>query len=163
MLRQRSSSTHEEGAQMANLDGESTAEIDAPIDQVWAVVEDVERAPDWQGGLKSLTAVQHDDDGHVVLADIEIDGKVRAIKGRMRFTYEGPTRLSWVQETGDVKAVSGSWDLVDVDGRTRARYHTEVDLGRIGLIIRGPVVGLLRDQLAGARASELKREVERGA
>ena len=26
---------------MANLDGSSTAEIDAPLDQVWAVVEDV--------------------------------------------------------------------------------------------------------------------------
>jgi hypothetical protein len=37
-----------------------------------------------------------------------------------------------------------------------------VDLGRIGLIIRGPVVGLLREQLAGARAGELKRAVEQG-
>jgi carbon monoxide dehydrogenase subunit G len=147
---------------MAGLEGESTAEINAPIEEVWQLVADVERAPDWQGGLKSLTAVQHDDDGHVVLADTETDGKVRAIKGRMRFTYEGPTRLSWVQETGDVKAVSGSWDLVDLGGRTRARYHIEVDLGRIGLIIRGPVVGLLREQLAGARAGELKRAVEQG-
>lgn len=145
---------------MANLDGESTAEIDAPLEQVWALVEDVERAPDWQGGLKSLTAVQHDDEGHVVLADVQVDAKVRALKSRIRFTYEGPTRLSWVQETGDVKAISGSWDLSDLGGRTRARYRTEVDLGRLGLIIRGPVVGLLRDQLAGARASELKREVE---
>ena len=28
---------------MANLTGSSTAEIDAPLDQVWALVEDVER------------------------------------------------------------------------------------------------------------------------
>lgn len=147
---------------MASLDGESTAEIDASLEDVWALVRDVERAPDWQGGLKSLTAVQHDDDGRVVLADIEIDAKVRTIKGRLRFTYQELTRLSWVQETGDVKAVSGSWELVDLGGRTRARYHTEVDLGRLGMVIRGPAVGLLRDQLAGARASELKREVERG-
>ena len=148
---------------MSKLEGESTAEIAAPIDEVWALVQDVERAPDWQGGLKSLTAVQHDDDERVVVADIEIDGKVRAIKGRMRFTYEAPARLSWVQETGDVKAVSGFWELVDLGQTTRVRYHTLVDLGRIGLIIRGPVVGLLREQLAGARASELKQEVERGA
>jgi carbon monoxide dehydrogenase subunit G len=147
---------------MAGLEGESTSEIDAPVDEVWQLVADVERAPDWQGGLKSLTAVQHDDDGRVVLADVEIDGKVRTIKGRMRFTYDGPTRLSWVQETGDVKGVSGSWELVDLGGSTRARYHTEVDLGRIGLIIRGPAVGALREQLAGARAGALTREVERG-
>lgn len=148
---------------MANLEGESTAEIDAPLDHVWALVADVERAPDWQGGLKSLTAVQHDDDGRVVLADIEIDAKVRTLKGRLRFTYEEPTRLSWVQETGDVKELRGSWELTNLDTATRARYHTEVDLGRLGLLIRGPVVGPLRDQLAGARASELKREVERAA
>jgi carbon monoxide dehydrogenase subunit G len=148
---------------MANLDGESTAEIGAALEDVWALVQDVERAPDWQGGLKSLTAVQHDEDGRVVLADIEIDGKVRTLKARMRFTYQEPTRLSWVQETGDVKAVAGSWELVDLGETTRARYHTEVDLGRLGLFIRGPLVGPLRDQLAGARASELKREAERGA
>lgn len=148
---------------MSGLEGESTAEIDAPIDKVWNLIADVERAPDWQGGLNALRAVQHDDDGRVVLADTENDGKVRTIKGRVRFTYEEPTRLSWVQETGDVKAVNGSWELVDLGGRTRARYHIAVDMGRIGLIIRGPLVGLLREQLAGARAGELKRQVERGA
>jgi carbon monoxide dehydrogenase subunit G len=145
---------------MAGVEGESTAEIGAPIDEVWEMVADVERAPDWQGGLKSLTAVQHDDDQHVVLADIEVDAKVRSLKSRLRFTYEGPTRLSWLQEKGDVKSISGSWELTDLGGRTRVRYRTEVDLGRLGLIIRGPLVGILRDQLAGARASELKREVE---
>jgi carbon monoxide dehydrogenase subunit G len=147
---------------MANLDGESTAEVDATLEDVWALVQDVERAPDWQGGLKSLTAVQHDEDGRVVVADIEIDAKIRTLKARMRFTYEQPTRLRWVQEKGDVKAVSGSWELVDLGQTTRVRYHTEVDLGRLGLVIRGPAVGLLREQLAGARAGELKREVERG-
>ena len=30
---------------MAMLTGSSTAEIDAPLGQVWALVEDVERAP----------------------------------------------------------------------------------------------------------------------
>lgn len=148
---------------MANIDGESTAEVDAPIDEVWALVEDVERAPDWQGGLKSLTAVQHDDSEHVVLADVGVDAKVKELKTRMRFTYEGPTLLSWVQEKGDLKSVSGSWELTDLgNGRTRVRYHTEVDLGRLGLIIRGPLVGILRDQLAGARAGELKQAVEQG-
>ena len=148
---------------MANLDGESTAEIDAALEDVWALVQDVERAPDWQGGLKSLTAVQHDEDGRAVLADVEIDGKVKTLKARMRFTYQEPTRLSWVQEKGDVKALSGSWELVDLGETTRARYHSEVDVGRLGLIMRGPVVGLLRERLAGARASELKREAERRA
>jgi ribosome-associated toxin RatA of RatAB toxin-antitoxin module len=148
---------------MGNLDGESTAEIDAPIDTVWALVEDVEQAPEWQGGMKSLRGTERDDQGRAVLAEVEVDAKVRALKSRLRFTYEGPHRLSWAQEKGDVKHIAGHWELEDLDGaRTRATYFTEVDLGRLGMIIRGPVVGILRDQLAGARAGELKRAVESG-
>ena len=42
---------------MAMLTGSSTAEVDAPLEQVWALVEDVERAPQWQGGLKGMRAL----------------------------------------------------------------------------------------------------------
>ena len=47
---------------MAVLTGSSTAEVDAPIEQVWAVVEDVERTPEWQGGLKGMRALERDDE-----------------------------------------------------------------------------------------------------
>ena len=43
---------------MAKLSGSSTAEIDAPLAEVWALVQDVEKAPDWQGGLKGLEALE---------------------------------------------------------------------------------------------------------
>jgi carbon monoxide dehydrogenase subunit G len=151
----------QEDEPMGNLDGSSTAEIDAPLDRVWALVQDVERAPQWQGGMKSLVALDRDADGRAVLCDAEVDGKVRGLKSRIRFTYDGPSRLSWVQEKGDIKSVKGSWELEDLGGgRTRATYRIEVDLGRVGLLIRGPLVDVLRGQLAGARAGELKRTVE---
>jgi carbon monoxide dehydrogenase subunit G len=149
---------------MGNLDGESTAEINAPLDTVWALVQDVEKAPSWQGGMKGLTAVDRDSEGRATLCDVEVDGKVRVLKSKIRFDYGGaPTRLSWTQEKGDIKSVKGSWDLADLgDGRTRATYKVAVDLGRLGLVIRGPLVSVLRDQLAGARAGELKKTVEAG-
>ena len=37
---------------MGKLEGSSSAEIDAPLEKVWKAVEDVESAPDWQGGMK---------------------------------------------------------------------------------------------------------------
>ena len=47
------------------------------------------------------------------------------------------------------------------DGRTRATYALEVDLGRmLGMVIRGPMVDALRGQLVNARAGELKARVE---
>lgn len=149
---------------MATITGNSTAEIDAPIDQVWALVEDVEQAPEWQGGLKALRALERDGQGRATLCESESDAKVRTVKSTVRFTYDGPTILTWRQETGELKSVDGRWQLEDLGGgRTRARYDLEVDLGRmLGMVFRGPLVDLLRGILVSARAGELKRAVEGG-
>jgi uncharacterized membrane protein len=145
------------------LQGESSADIDAPIERVWMIAHDVARAPEWQGGIRSVVGVERDAEDRILLADTEIDGRVRALKSQVRFTYEAPTRLSWEQTHGDIKSVSGAWELEDLGGgRTRATYKLAVDLGRLGLLIRGPVLEVLRTSLAGARAGELKSEVERG-
>jgi carbon monoxide dehydrogenase subunit G len=147
---------------MGNITGTSTAEIDAPIDQVWALVEDVEKAPEWQGGLKDLEALERDGEGRAVLCESHSDAKVRTIKSIVRFTYDGPTRLSWVQEKGELKSVDGSWELEDLGGgRTKATYALEVELGRmLGMVIRGPLVDVLRGMLVSARAGELKKAME---
>jgi carbon monoxide dehydrogenase subunit G len=147
---------------MAKITGSSTAEIDARLDQVWEVVEDVEDAPNWQGGLKGVNALERDAEGRVTLSESESDAKVRTVKSTVRFSYDGPTTLTWTQEKGELKSADGSWRLEDLGGeRTRATYALEVDLGRmLGMIIRGPLVDLLRDMLVGARAGELKRRVE---
>ncbi len=147
---------------MAAITGNSTAEIDAPISRVWELVEDVESAPDWQGGLKAMRAIDRDGEGRATLCEAATDAKVTTIKSTIRFAYDGPTKLSWNQEKGELKSVEGSWTLEDLgDDRTRATYAIEAELGRkLGLIIRGPLVGMLRDMLAGARAGELKKHAE---
>src|SRR4051812_44822251 len=149
---------------MGKITGSSTAEIEAPIDEVWAVVEDVVSAPEWQDGLKDVEELERDGSGHVTLVESSSDAKVRTIKSIVRFTYDGPTRLSWEQEKGELKSVDGSWELEDLgDGRTRATYSLEVDLDRmLGMVIRGPLVDALRGQLVNARAGELKARVEGG-
>jgi carbon monoxide dehydrogenase subunit G len=149
---------------MGTISGSSEAEIEAPIDNVWKIVEDVLIAPEWQGGLKDIVEIERDDDGHVTLVESFSDAKVRTIKSTVRFSYDGPARLSWRQEKGELKSVEGSWELEDLgDGRTRATYNLDVDLGRmLGLVIRGPMVDVLRGQLVKARAGELKTRVEAG-
>jgi ribosome-associated toxin RatA of RatAB toxin-antitoxin module len=149
---------------MATITGSSTAEIHAPIDDVWALVEDVEAAPEWQGGLKAVRSLERDDQGRAILCEADTDAKVRSVKSTVRFTYDGPSRLSWTQEKGELKSADGSWELEDLGGeRTRATYRLEVDPGRmLGLLIRGPLVDLLRDMLVSARAGELKQRIESG-
>ena len=147
---------------MPNVSGTSTAEIEAPLGRVWALVEDVEAAPKWQSGLKSMRALERDGDGRAIVCESESDAKVRTIKSTVRFTYDGPARLTWRQEKGELKSVDGSWTLEDLGGgRTRATYALDVDLGRVlGLLLRGPLVDHLRGMLVGARAGELKRRIE---
>jgi hypothetical protein len=146
------------------ISGTSTAEINGPLERVWELVQDVEAAPRWQGGLKAMRALERDGGGRAILCESETDAKVRTVRSTVRFTYNGPSSLRWRQEKGDLKSVEGSWQLEDLGGgRTRATYAIDADLGRmLGMVIRGPLVGVLRDMLAGARAGELKRWAEGG-
>lgn len=127
-------------------------------------MQDVEKAPQWQGGLKAMDALERDDDGRAILCETESDAKVRTVRSIVRFEYEGPKALRWTQVKGDLKSVDGRWDLEELgDGRTRATYWIQTDLGRmLGMVVRGPLVDLLREMLAGARAGELKRTIEAG-
>ncbi|MFI4989824.1 MAG: type II toxin-antitoxin system RatA family toxin [Solirubrobacterales bacterium] len=147
---------------MAHLGGSAGSEIDAPLQNVWAIVEDVLSAPDWQGGLDAMSALEHDDAGRPVLVETENDIKVRRIKARVRFSYEGPTRLSWTQEHGEMKSVEGSWELEDLGGgRTRATYNLDADPGRLlGMLIKGPVEAATRAIFVNGRPGELKRLAE---
>jgi uncharacterized membrane protein len=145
------------------LQGESTAEIDAPLQRVWALVADVERGPDWQGGMRSLVGVKRDAEDRVLLADTQTGTQLRVVHSQVRFTYSPPTRLSWKQTRGDLKSVSGEWELEDLGaGRTRATYRLVVDPGHLGVLLRGPLLDLLRARLVGARADELKAAIEVG-
>jgi hypothetical protein len=147
---------------MAHLGGSASTDIEAPLEEVWAVIEDVLSAPDWQGGLDRMTALERDGDGRPALVETENDIKVRRIKAHVRFSYEAPIRLSWTQEKGDMKSVDGSWELEDLgDGRTHATYNLDADPGRmLGLVIRGPVEAATRAIFVNGRPGELKRRVE---
>ncbi len=121
-------------------------------------------APGWQGGLDGMSALERDAGGRPTLVETENDIRVRRIKAHVRFHYDGPTRLSWTQEKGDMKSVSGEWLLEDLGaGRTRATYRLEVDPGRmLGLVIRGPVEAATRALFVNGRPEEARRKVCEG-
>jgi ribosome-associated toxin RatA of RatAB toxin-antitoxin module len=149
---------------MAHIGGTASTEIDAPIDEVWAVVEDVLSAPEWQAGLNSMEALERDGERRPTLVETESDAKVKTITSEIRFSYEAPNRLTWKQEEGDLKSLVGSWDLEDLgNGRTRATYTLDGDPGRmLGMLVRGPVEGTIRGMLVEGRPGELKARVEGG-
>ena len=147
---------------MGKITGERSVEIDAPIQRVFEVAADIEGAPAWQGSLRDVVVLQRDGDGLATLVDAVNDAKVKAVKNQLRFTYDAPTSIRWRQEKGDVKSLDGRWTLEDLGGdRTRATYALEVDPGRmLGMLIRGPVEGQVREFLLGNAAAGLKRTAE---
>jgi uncharacterized membrane protein len=147
---------------MGNITGERSVEIDAPVQRCFDIAADIENAPAWQGSLKDVDVLERDADGRPMVVDTVNDAKVKTVKTKLRFSYESPGAIRWTQEKGDVKALDGAWKLEDLGGdRTRATYSLEVDPGRmLGMLIRGPVEGQVRDFLLGNAADGLKRTAE---
>ena len=147
---------------MGMIEGERTVEIDAPIEHCYEIAADIEHATEWQGSLKDVEVLERDAEGRAELVETESDAKVKNVKAVLRFSYDEPTEIRWVQEKGDTKSLEGSWVLEDLgDERTRATYGLSADPGRmLGMLLRGPAEGKVRDFLLAGAAEGLKAQAE---
>jgi ribosome-associated toxin RatA of RatAB toxin-antitoxin module len=145
---------------MPVITGSSATDVDAAIDRCWALVEDVEIAPEWQGGLVSMEPLERDDQGRPLICEAVSDAKLRKVRTKIQFDYDRPTRLSWKMLEGDLTSMEGSWELEDLGGdRTRVTYSVAVDPGSIPPLVRGPIERVARAILVNGRAEELARRV----
>ncbi len=146
---------------MANVTGSASTEIDAPLDAVWASVQDVEHWAQWQSTLGQVTPAARDGEGRVSECDADIDAKVTQISMRLACSYAPPARMSFERTSGDLSSLAGSWTLEDLGGgRTRASYELEVDPGGvIGFLLNAERKEKLRALLVDARPAELKARV----
>jgi uncharacterized membrane protein len=147
---------------MGTIKGDRTVEIDAPIERCYEIASDIANSPEWQGSLKDVEVLERDGERRAVLVETESDAKVKTVRARLRFSYEPPTAIRWVQEKGDTKSLHGSWSFEDLGGgRTRATYALEADPGRmLGMLLRGPAEAKVRDFLVGNAADGLKEKAE---
>ncbi len=147
---------------MGTIKGDRTVEIDAPIERCYEIAADIENSPEWQGSLKDVEILERDGERRALLVETESDAKVKSVRAVLRFSYEPPTAIRWVQEKGDTKSLIGSWSFEDLgDGRTRATYALEADPGRmLGMLLRGPAEAKVRDFLVGNAAEGLKEKAE---
>ena len=150
---------------MAELSGERSVEIDAPIDRVFAIAADVARAPEWQGTMDSARVLESDADGRPSLVETQADATVAKVTVRLAFSYDPPHGMRWERVGGDLKRMEGSWRFEDLGaGRTRATYAMTGDPGRVlGMALRGPVVDRVRERLVGRPPQGLKDRAEAGA
>jgi uncharacterized membrane protein len=148
---------------MGIIRGERTVEIEAPIERCFDIAADIRGAPEWQGSLVDVEVLERDADKRAKVVETESDAKVKKVKARLRFTYDAPTRIDWVQEKGETKSLEGWWEFEDLGSSTRATYALVVDPGRmLGMLLRGPAEAKVRDFLLGGAAEGLKRQAESG-
>jgi ribosome-associated toxin RatA of RatAB toxin-antitoxin module len=147
---------------MAKLSATASADIDAPLDRVWAVVADVEAWPHWQATLSDVDVEERDADARPSLCEVVFDAKVQTIRTVQRLRYEQPLGLAFSQERGSLKSLHGSWRLEDLGGgRTRATYALDVEPGGfLGMLVKGAVEERLREVLVTQLPGELKARAE---
>lgn len=147
---------------MGKLSATRTVEIDASLAECYEIVADLPSTPQWQQSMISCDVLEEDSEGRAEVVEIVSDAKVRQVTSRFRFAYDEPNGISWEQEKGDMKWLVGSWKLEAIDDdHTRAHYSIEGDPGRmLGLLLRGPVEGKVKEFLTKDSAEGLKARAE---
>src|ERR687887_453474 len=150
---------------MATLEASWVVEIEAPRERCYEIAADVQNAPEWQGTLEEVEVLEHDAEGRALVVETVSDAMVKRVRSRLRFAYDPPGGLTWEQEKGETKWLTGSWVFDELgEGRTRATYGLRTDPGRIlGLLLRGPVEGKVKELLTKGAAEGLKKKAEGSA
>ena len=148
---------------MGKIHADHTVEIEASLERVYAVAADVAASHVWQPSLESVDVLETDAEGRATLVETQADAVVKKTTQVLRFEYSGaPNAMSWEQEKGDVKSLEGSWAFTELGpDRTEATFALAVDPGRmLGMLMRGPVEGKVKEHLTRGAAEGLKGHVE---
>lgn len=143
---------------MSMISGSCVAVLDFPIERCWALVADIERAPEWQRTLQSVEVIERDAEGRAIVCDTVNDARLRKIRVRVRIEYEEPHRLQFhYVESEDLDDMEGGWELEALGPeRTRATYSLGVDPGPIPRLAR-PLERAIRPLVMGHQAQELEQ------
>lgn len=147
---------------MAVIAAERQIEVQAPISVCWGIITDLAETPRWQDSMATAEVLQTDASGHGTLARVTFDARVREIAATIEISYEPERSMTWEQEDGDLKWLTGGWSLEALgDELTRAVYSLKADTGRVlGLLIKGPVEDRVKETLTSDATEGLKARAE---
>jgi carbon monoxide dehydrogenase subunit G len=111
---------------------EDSVEIAKPIEVVYAIIRDLERAPEWQDSLESV--------------DVQAGTEVRHFGGRRReatfvIQEDDPPRRLAITSDGGPASVRASFDLQQVGDGTRVDFTLDIELRGLARFAGGMVKG----------------------
>ena len=135
--------------------------IDAPPDQVAAVVADFARYPEWVEAIKSTEVIEEYEDGYASQVRFTIDAGPLVDEYALQYEYaEDLSRIEWhlVSPSKMQKEQIGSYDIEgNDDGTSTVTYTLSVELTI-------PMLGMLKrkaeKRIMDSALRDLKRRVE---
>ena len=136
----------------------SNITVNAPLDEVLAVIADIERYPEWTGQIKSAEVLDTGADGRPKQARFVMDAGV--LKDEYVLEYDwSDTGVDWklVGKSTVQKSQVGSYALADKGGSTEVTYRLAVDISM-------PMLGMFKRKaekmIMDSALKELKKRVE---
>lgn len=137
--------------------GVQTTELfNCSVQEFYQIISDYEKYPEFLAEVKGCKVIERRDNQRLVEFNVAL---IKNFSYRMWMTENAPKSISWVLDSGDLfKASSGSWDLTDEAGRTRAAYAVDA---KFKVFVPGPIAkALVNVNLPNMMSSYHKRVKE---
>ncbi len=119
--------------------------VDVDVERFFELVTDYASYPEFVPGIRACRVTGSGAGGKDVA--YELDVGVKTIRYVLRHVEERPRRVAWSLVSGDMmKASSGSWELEDAGGKTRARYTVDIQIAKPPLVPQA-IVDRVADEL----------------
>ncbi len=110
-----------------------TTTIAASPEQLWAIVTDFERYPEWARDVASATVTTRDEQGRPIEVDFRAAAFGRSAHYTLFYDYAGaPGSLSWKLVRGDImRAIDGTYTFTPsttLPGGTDVVYELSIEL-----------------------------------
>jgi coenzyme Q-binding protein COQ10 len=137
--------------------------FDRPAEQVFDVLVDYGRYPEFVPGIKGCRLLPAKGQRHV---EYELDLGLKRVRYVLHHVETRPTRITWSLVSGEMMKVSnGEWLLTAEGGSTRARYTVDIQISKPPLIPQS-VIDRISDELTRVQLPKtleaFKARVEQG-
>ncbi|HXC52212.1 MAG TPA: SRPBCC family protein [Candidatus Limnocylindrales bacterium] len=107
-----------------------TEVVRAPIELCFATLVDFAEYPSWFRVIRKATIENADDAAGRWTVRFELDAILKTITYTLDYDSERPSRLTWKMKEGDLKAIDGEYQLVELEpGLTEATCTQSIDVG----------------------------------
>ncbi len=138
-----------------------TEVVAAPLELCFDVLVDFAHYPQWFGMIQTARIAESDPAAGTWTVEYELHAIVRTIRYTLSYQSKRPHLLSWKMTAGDLSAIKGSYELVELEpGLTEATCTQALD---VGFWVPGPLRRIFEQSALTDSVREFKQAAEERA